>query len=96
MDKEKVLLRLDYQIISESLKEDLQRKLFTLQTDFFIVRDPNYQIEEYCPIIDLYYLTDFPKIEREEYRNLQCKIQRVSIGGIIEEVDWWLAQEDFN
>ena len=39
MDKEKVLLRLDYQIISESLKEDLQRKLFTLQTDFFIVRD---------------------------------------------------------
>ena len=74
---------------------NIQRKLFTLQTDFFIVRDPNYQIEEYCPIIDLYYLTDFPKIEREEYRNLQCKIQRVSIGEIIEEVDWWLAQEEF-
>lgn len=37
-----------------------------MDTDVFIVRDPDFYLGAYCPIIDWYVLSDFPKGDRED------------------------------
>ena len=91
-EEEKTLLfyKREYTETIDWIDQYLESKIFMMDTDVFIVRDPDFFLGDYCPIIDWYVLTDFPKEEREEMRSNGCKIYRVSVKELLQETQDWL------
>ena len=80
----------EYAETTDWIERYLQSKIFMMDTDVFIVRHPDFLLGDYCPIIDWYVLTDFPKGEREEMKADGYKINLVKVEELLRETQEWL------
>ena len=92
IEEEKTLLfyKREYTETIDWIDQYLKLKIFMMDTDIFIVRDPDFYLGDYCPVIDWYVLTDFPKGEREEMKADGYKINLVKVEELLRETQEWL------